>query len=364
MPVDTARFPLTQHQNPATPEARAAIVAAPIFGKVFTDHMARATWSHDAGWADRGIVPLAPLPIHPGATVLHYAQEVFEGLKAYRWADGSIHLFRPEKNAARLAASADRVALPALPEQDFLASVEALVVADQAWVPDAAGASLYLRPFVFGSEPNLLVEPSGTVEYVVTASPVKAYLTSGAQGVSIWVPQGQSRAFEGGTGEAKTGGNYAASLLPTSQAHEHGCDQVLFLDAKHGRYIEEFGSMNVMAVTRDGTVITPRLSGTILRGITRLSIIELLRAEGREVIERDIDIAELVDGAASGDIAEVFACGTAAVVSPVARLVSQTFDVTLGDGMAGPVTAGVRDRLVGIHYGTVEDTLGWMRRVV
>lgn len=364
MPVDTQTFPLTPHPRPATAEQRQAILAAPVFGMEFTDHMARATWRRDEGWSGRGVVPLAPLPIHPAATALHYAQEVFEGLKAYRWSDGSIRLFRPERNAARFTASAERMALPTLPEADFLAAVEALVAAERDWVPTAPGASLYVRPFMFGAEPSLLVQPASLVEFVVTASPVTAYLTAGAKGMSIWVPQGQSRAFEGGTGEAKTGGNYAASLLPTRDAYAHGCGQVLFLDAKHGRYVEEFGGMNVMAVTRDGGIITPRLSGTILRGITRASIIELLQDEGREVVERDIDIAEIVDGVESGEITELFGCGTAAVVSPVSRLVSPAFDVAVGDGFAGPVTAAVRDRLTGIQFGTVEDAHGWMRRVV
>ncbi len=364
MPADTQRFPLTPHPQPTSPLERAAILTAPVFGMEFADYMARATWRKGEGWMGRGIVPLAPLAIHPAATALHYAQEVFEGLKAYRWADGSIRLFRPDRNAARFAASAERMALPTLDEGDFLAAIEALVRAVHEWVPTAPGASLYLRPFMFGAEPSLLVQPSSLVEFGVTASPVTAYHAAGTGGLAIWVPRGQSRAFEGGTGEAKTGGNYAASLLPTRDAYAHGCGQVLFLDAKHGRYIEEFGGMNVMAVTRGGDVITPRLSGTILRGITRASIIELWQDEGREVVERDIDIADLVAGVESGEITEVFGCGTAAVVSPVSRLVSEWFDVTVADGFAGPVTEGVRDRLTGIQFGTAEDTHGWMRRVL
>ena len=364
MPADTSRFPLTQSPHPASPETLASLLAAPAFGKVFSDHMARATWREGEGWSGHGVVPLAPLPMHPGATVLHYGQEAFEGLKAYRWADGSVHLFRPELNGERLAASARRLALPELPLEDFLASLAALVAADRAWVPAEPGASLYLRPNLFGSEASLLVQPANQVEYVLTASPVTSYLTTGTKGVSIWVPSGISRAFEGGTGEAKTGGNYAASLLPTREAYEHGCGQVLFLDAKHGTFIEELGGMNVMAVTKDGTVLTPRLSGTILRGVTRMSILDLFRDQGREVVERDIHIAEIVEGAQSGEIAEVFSCGTAAVVSPVSRLVSESFDVAVGDGSAGPVTAAVRDELVGIQFGIRPDVHGWMRRVV
>lgn len=360
----TLQFPLHPHPEPASEKTRAETLEAPVFGKAFTDHMARATWTKDSGWASDGIVPLAALPLHPGAAVLHYAQEVFEGLKAYRWADGSIHLFRPERNAARLARSAARLALPQLPEADMLASLHALVSADRDWVPSAPGASLYLRPFLFASEPSLLVQPAAQVEYVVTASPVISYLSGGSQGVSIWVPRNQRRAVEGGTGEAKTGGNYAASLLPTGEAYARGCGQVLFLDAKHGRFIEEFGGMNVMVVMADGSIHTPRLSGTILEGVTRASIMHMLAAEGRDVVERDIDIAEVVDGAREGTVTEVFGCGTAAVVTPVSRLLSDDFDVTVGGEQAGPVTAHVRERLVGIQYGVEPDVFGWMTRVV
>ena len=326
--------------------------------------MARATWREGEGWGDYGIVPLGPLPLHPGATVLHYGQEVFEGLKAYRWQDGSVRLFRPSMNAARLAASAQRLALPPLSEDDFVAAIEALLAVDAAWVPQQPGASLYLRPNLFGNSASLLVKPASVAEFVLTASPVASYLSAGAKGVSIWVPPIQRRAVEGGTGEAKTGGNYAASLRATQEAYAKGCSQVLFLDAKHGCFIEEFGGMNVMVVMRDGSVHTPRLSGTILRGVTRSSILELLADAGREVVERDIDIAELVEGAHSGEVAEVFACGTAAVVTPVARLISETFDVSLGDGDTGAVTAQVRDSLMGIQYGTAPDTHEWMHRVL
>lgn len=359
----TLHFPLTPNPAPLAAAERAALMEAPVFGKVFTDHMARATWTKEGGWGEDGIVPLAPLPLHPGAAVLHYAQEVFEGLKAYRWDDGSVHLFRPERNAARLARSAARLALPQLPEADMLASLHALVQADRAWVPSAPGSSLYLRPFLFASEPSLLVQPAATVEYVLTASPVMSYLTGGAKGVSIWVPRNQRRAVEGGTGEAKTGGNYAASLLPTGEAYARGCGQVLFLDAKHGRFIEEFGGMNVMVVMADGSIHTPRLSGTILEGITRASIIEMLAGEGRQVVERDIDIADVVEGARAGTVTEVFGCGTAAVVTPVSRLISEDFDVEVGDGNSGHVAAHVRERLVGIQYGQEPDVHGWMRIV-
>lgn len=360
----TLTFDLTPHPAPADPQERAAIMEAPAFGMAFTDHMARATWRRDSGWGDAGIVPLAPLSLHPAATALHYAQEVFEGLKAYRWADGSVRLFRPLRNAARMRRSAERMALPALDDDAFLEALTALVTADSEWVPSAPGSSLYLRPFLFGSEPSLLVQPAAVVEFVVTASPVVSYLSAGSQGVPIWVPLTQRRAMLGGTGEAKTGGNYAASLLATGDAHARGCGQVLFLDAKHGRYIEEFGGMNAMVVMADGSVHTPALGGTILDGVTRASIIQLLTDQGRTVVERDIDIHEVTEGARSGQVTEMFGCGTAAVITPVSRLISDEFDVAIGTGSAGPVTTALRESLVGIQFGTAADVHGWMHRVL
>jgi branched-chain amino acid aminotransferase len=299
--------------------------------------------------------------------VVQYAQQVFEGMKAYKWADGSIRLFRPDRNAARLAASARRMALPELSEEDLIASLTALVTADAAWVPDQVGWSLYLRPTIFGTEPSLLIQPANEVEYVVTAGPANGSFfggMAGAPGVSIWVSMDYRRATKGGTGQAKTSGNYAASMLASKEAYANGCGQVLFLDAQTGRYVEELGGMNLMVVNADGSVATPRLTGTILPGITRESLIQILRDQGREVVERDIAIQEIVDGLASGAIAELFACGTAAVVSPVGRLVSSEFDVAVGDGMAGPVTTAARDALIGIQYGLAGDVHGWMLRIV
>ncbi|MDN4481261.1 branched-chain amino acid aminotransferase [Demequina muriae] len=356
-------FAVTQNPAPASAAERAHRMDSQPFGTVFTDHLAKATWTAEQGWHDHRIEPFGDLVLHPGATVLHYGQQVFEGLKAYRWADGSIHLFRPEANAARLATSAHRMALAPLPEADFMASVEALLTVDEQWVPSADETSLYLRPMLIGTEPCLGVRPSRTVEYVLLASPVGAYFPNGVKPVSIWVAQGYHRAGNGGTGQAKTAGNYAASLLPQQQATDHGCDQVLFLDAARDTYVEELGGMNVFAVRRDGTIWTPRVTGTILEGVTRSSVIELLRAEGREVVERDISITELRDGIADGAIQEAFACGTAAVVTPIARLVSPDHDVVVGDGGPGTVTMALRQRLTDIQYGRADDVMGWMRRV-
>ncbi|GIG55181.1 branched-chain amino acid aminotransferase [Demequina activiva] len=357
-------FAVTRNPAPASDAERARRMDSQPFGTVFSDHLAKATWTADRGWHDRRIEPFGDLVLHPGATVLHYGQQVFEGLKAYRWADGSIHLFRPEANAARFNASAVRMALPPLPEEDFLGSIEELLGVDAAWVPDVEETSLYLRPMLIGTEPCLGVRPSATVGYVLLASPVGAYFPNGVKPVSIWVAQGFHRAGAGGTGQAKTAGNYAASMLPQQQAQDHGCDQVLFLDASRDMYVEELGGMNVFAVRRDGTIWTPRVTGTILEGVTRDSVIELLRGDGRDVIERDISIDELRDGIASGAVQEVFACGTAAVVTPIARLVAPSYDLVVGDGGPGTVTMALRQRLTDIQYGHAEDTHGWMRRVV
>ena len=359
-----APFTVIPNRRPATDEERWLAMEDPVFGKVFTDHMARATWHAGEGWSNRRIVPLAPLPMHPGAAVLHYAQQVFEGLKAYRHEDDSIHLFRPDRNAARLAASARRLALPELSVEDFLASLEELITIEQAWVPGTPGSSLYLRPLLIATEPSLLVQPANEVDYIVTASPVGAYIATGDQGASIWVSRGYHRANAGGTGEAKTAGNYAASMLPQQEAKSRGCSQVLFLDAKEDAYVEELGGMNLMVVRADGTVLTPGLEGTILPGVTRDSILTLLRDSGRAVEERDIALTEILEGIESGDVVELFACGTAAVVTPIGRLVSDDFDVTVGAGTPGPVGAEMLTRLTDIQYGRAEDVHGWLHRVV
>jgi len=359
----TSAFEVHFNTRAATDAERAAAMAAPAFGEVFTDHMARATWTQEGGWGDRRIEPMTDLTLHPGATILHYGQQAFEGLKAYAHADGSVWLFRPEANAARLAASAARMALPTVSEEDFLAAIDALVTTDRAWVPTASESSLYLRPLLIGTEPTLNVRGSHQVEFLVMACPVGAYFPNGVKPVSIWVAQGYHRAGPGGTGTAKSAGNYAASLLPQQQAQDNGCQQVLFLDAREDKYIEELGGMNVFAVRRDGSVVTPRLTGTILEGVTRASVITLLEESGRTVEERDISLEELRAGIESGEIAEVFACGTAAVITPFGSLKSPDFDVVVDDGDAGPVTMALRTSLTDIYYGRADDTHGWMRRI-
>lgn len=347
-----------------TPDAeRESLLATPKFGTVFTDHMARVSWTQGVGWHDRRIEKYGPLQLDPATAVLHYAQEIFEGLKAYRHADGSVWTFRSTANAERMQRSAHRLALPELPTEDFLASITALVRTDLDWVPSGEETSLYLRPFMYASEAFLGVRPSLQAEYLVIASPVGSYFAGGVKPVSIWVSQDYARAGAGGTGAAKCGGNYAASLLPQQEAHARGCEQVCFLDASTGTLLEELGGMNVFVVGADGSVSTPRLSGSILEGVTRSSILTLLAEQGREIRERDIPLTELLTGLRDGEVAEVFACGTAAVVTPIGRLAGPDFDVTVAGGDAGPVTTAIREALTDIQYGRAADPHGWMHRL-
>ncbi len=359
-------FALTPSVSPLPEQDRAAVLAAPGFGKHFTDHMVTATWSAGRGWHDAQVRAYGPLQLDPSAAVLHYAQEIFEGLKAYRHEDGSVWAFRPDQNAARFQRSARRLALPELPAADFLGAVQALVRADRGWVPDASAgeASLYLRPFMFASEAFLGVRPAAEVTFCVIASPAGPYFASGVQPVSIWLSSDYTRAAPGGTGAAKCGGNYAASLAAQVEASAHGCEQVCFLDAVERRWVEELGGMNLYFVMDDGSVVTPELTGTILEGVTRDSILTMLAERGHEVVERRIGIDEWRDGAASGRINEVFACGTAAVVTPVGRLVAPDGECTMGDGGIGKVTTAVRTALLDLQYGRTPDAHGWLHRLV
>ncbi len=358
---------VTPTTSPVSPERLTEILAAPGFGQYFTDHMYVVEWTPAAGWHDARVTPYAPLSLDPATAVLHYAQEIFEGMKAYRHEDGSIWTFRPEENAARMLRSSKRLALPELPVEDFVAAVDALVRADERWVPEPAGEkSLYVRPFMFASEVFLGVRPSQHVTFMVIASPAGAYFAKGVKPVSIWLSEEYTRAGRGGMGAAKTGGNYASSLVAQQEAIEQGCDQVAFLDAGEGRYVEELGGMNLYFVHDDGTIVTPELSGTILEGITRSSIVELCGKLGHAVEERRFSVDEWRDGVASGRITEVFACGTAAVVTPVGSLHWRGGHVgaTGEDAVTGPVTQQVRQALVDIQYGRAEDAFGWMHRVV
>ncbi len=350
--------------SPVSDERLADILSNPGFGLHFTDHMFVAEWTPDAGWHDARVTPYAPISLDPATAVLHYAQEIFEGLKAYRHEDGSVWTFRPEANAERMVRSARRLALPELPVADFVASVDALVTADQRWVPEPAGEkSLYVRPFMFASETFLGVRPSKHVTYMVICSPAGAYFAKGVKPVTIWLSEDYARAGVGGTGAAKTGGNYASSLVAQQEAMDQGCDQVVFLDTVERRWVEELGGMNLYFVLDDDTVVTPALSGSILEGITRSSILELCGKLGYQVEERRFSIDEWREGVASGRITEVFACGTAAVVTPVGTLKWRGGEVGSGEE-AGPLTLRIRQALVDIQYGRAEDSFGWMHRVV
>ena len=339
------------------------ILANPGFGQYFTDHMFTVEWTPDAGWHDARIEPYGPLTLDPATAVLHYAQETFEGMKAYRHADGSIWSFRPEENAARMVRSSHRLALPVLDVDDFVQAVDALVTADQRWVPDPAGEkSLYVRPFMIATEKFLGVRPSQHVTFMVIASPAGAYFKGGVRPVTLWLTEEYTRAGRGGMGAAKTGGNYASSLVAQQEATSHGCDQVVFLDGQEGRYVEELGGMNMYFVYDDGRIVTPE-TGTILEGITRASIIELAGKLGHQVEERKISIDEWRDGVTSGAITEIFACGTAAVVTPVGALKWAGGEVPSA-AEAGEVTMRIRQALVDVQYGRAEDTFGWMHQIL
>ena len=355
-------FALEPSSAPVPSAARRDILDNPGFGKYFTDHMVTVMWTPDDGWHDARVHPYGPLSLDPAAAVLHYAQEIFEGMKAYAHPDDSVWTFRPEANAKRFQGSARRLALPELPTDWFVDSVDQLVRTDRAWVPKGAERSLYVRPFMFASEVFLGVRPSQQVTYCVIASPAGAYFADGVRPVSIWLSTEYNRAGAGGTGAAKCGGNYAASLLPQREAADQGCDQVAFLDAVEHTWVEELGGMNLYFVYDDGSIVTPSLSGSILEGITRDSIITLANDLGHKVEERRVSIDEWRDGVASGRISEVFACGTAAVVTPVARLKWAGGEVGSGDEV-GEVTASVRSRLLDIQYGRADDEHGWMHRV-
>lgn len=341
---------------------RAAVLADPGFGKSFTDHMVTATWTQRDGWHAAGLRPYAPLSLDPAAAVLHYAQAIFEGMKAYRHADGSVWTFRPEANGARFVRSAERLALPPLDPEDFVATIDLLVREDREWVPLGGETSLYVRPFMFAAEAFLGVRPAAEVTFAVIASPAGPYFPGGVKPVSIWVSEQYTRAAPGGTGAAKCAGNYAASLLAQTEASANGCDQVVFLDAVERRWVEELGGMNLFFVRDDGSIVTPELTGTILEGITRESVITLAREAGHEVVERRVGIDEWRTGVDAGEITEVFACGTAAVVTPLGKLKWDGGQLLMAQE-PGPVTLGIRSALLDIQYGRAADAHGWMHRI-
>ena len=332
------------------------------FGKIFTDHMFIMDYSTEEGWHDARIVPYGNISLSPASTTLHYGTEIFEGLKAYRTADGSVQLFRPYENAARFARSADRLCLPKVNEDDFVEAIRTLVDLDRDWVPSDPDTSLYIRPFLFGNDNTLGVHAVHNATFIVILSPVGSYYAEGLDPVKIMIEDQDVRAVRGGTGEAKCGGNYAASNRAGDRAEKKGYSQVLWLDGVERKYVEEVGSMNVMFKIA-GKVVTPKLTGSILPGITRKSICELLRYEGTLVEERLISVDELEEAMENGTLEEAWGCGTAAVVSPIGEFMYKDKVFTVNDGKIGKVTQHLYDTLTDIQWGRTEDPFGWTVKV-
>jgi branched-chain amino acid aminotransferase len=345
---------------------RNQILEDPGFGRYFTDAMFVARYRTGEGWYDARLTGYAPLQLDPSTAALHYAQSIFEGLKAYAQPDGSVATFRPEANAARFGRSARRLAMPPVPEEGFLAAIDALVDADRNWVPTGPDQTLYLRPYQLASEPFLGVRPANEYLFLVIASPAGAYFARGVHPVSVYLSEDYIRAAPGGTGDVKCAGNYAASLLAQEQAIAAGCDQVVWLDAFEKRYVEEMGGMNlcfVLGSGDDAEIVTPELTGTLLPGITRDSLLTLARDLGYRVTERRVSVDEWRQGVADGTVTETFACGTAAVITPVGEVKARTGDFVIGDGGSGPVSMRLREALLDIQHGRVADTHGWLHRV-
>ena len=332
------------------------------FGKIFTDHMFMMDWNSEKGWYNPRIVPFENISLHPASTVLHYGSEIFEGLKAYRRADGKVQLFRPIENIRRMNRSAERLCLPQIPEDLAMEILTTFVDMEKDWTPSAEGTSLYLRPFMFGNDETLGVHAVHNATYVIIASPVGSYYKEGINPVKIMIEDEDVRAVRGGTGYAKCGGNYAASNRAGERAERKGYSQVLWLDGVERKYIEEVGAMNVMFKIGD-EIVTPMLSGSILPGITRMSCLEVLRKEGYKVSERLLSVDELGEALKNGDLKEAWGCGTAAVVSPIGELCYKDVKYPINNGEIGTVTQHLYDTLTGIQWGKIEDTFGWTKEI-
>ena len=332
------------------------------FGKIFTDHMFMMDWNSETGWQNARIVPFENISLHPASTVLHYGSEIFEGLKAYRRADGKVQLFRPIENIRRMNRSAERLCLPQIPEDMAMEILTTFVDMEKDWTPSAEGTSLYLRPFMFGNDESLGVHAVNNAKFVIIASPVGSYYKEGINPVKIMIEDEDVRAVRGGTGYAKCGGNYAASNRAGERAERKGYSQVLWLDGVERKYIEEVGAMNVMFKIGD-EIVTPMLSGSILPGITRMSCLEVLRKEGYKVSERLLSVDELGEALKNGDLKEALGCGTAAVVSPIGELCYKDIKYPINNGEIGTVTQHLYDTLTGIQWGKIEDTFGWTKEI-
>jgi branched-chain amino acid aminotransferase len=358
-----AAFVHLPHPSPVATEERERLLADPGFGKTFTDHMVTVRYTDGQGWHDPVVGPRQALTLDPAAAVLHYAQEIFEGMKGYRLADGGMALFRPDANARRFNASARRMAMPELPEDMFIGACKAMLDIDKHWFPTVEGGSLYLRPFMIATEAFLGVRPAKEYLFMVIAASTGNYFKSGAPAVSLWVSDRYNRAGPGGTGAAKCGGNYAASLVPIAEAMNAGHDQVVFLDTKEHRWIEELGGMNVFFIFSDGSIQTPPLSDTILHGVTRDCLITLAREEGLTVREEPYAIDQWRVDAESGRLVEAFACGTAAVVTSIGKVSAPDFSFTVGSGGPGQLTQKLKSRLIDIQRGIAADQYGWVQRL-
>lgn len=361
--TDGLDFRVERHLSPTTPAERARLLDDPRFGQVFTDHMVTVDFNRERGWHGARVRPLTALPLHPATAALHYAQEVFEGLKAHRRADGGVVLFRPESHAERFNRSLRRMAMPELPAQVFVEALRQLVGIDADWVPSAVGTSLYLRPFMFATDTALGAgHPSTTYLFVVIASPSGNYFGARLDPIKVWVSDKYVRAACGGTGAAKAGANYAGALLGLQEAADHGCDQAIWLDAAERRWVEEAGAMNLFFVRGRGgraRLVTPALTGTFLPGITRASIIELAPTLGIPVSEEPVSVDEWERLSRSGEITETFACGTASVIVGIGEAHHADSSWTIGDGGEGPVTTRLREEVVGVQRGMHADRFGW-----
>ncbi|MEV7611998.1 branched-chain amino acid aminotransferase [Streptomyces sp. NPDC089799] len=350
--------------DPLPAAERVARMEAPAFGEVFSDHMISIDWHRERGWHDARLHPYGPLVLDPSAQVFHYGQEVFEGMKAYRRPDGTVATFRPYANAARFNRSCARMAMPALPEETFVEALELLVSADRNWVPEQQGHSLYLRPFMIATQHTIgFYGPSAAYRFMVIASPAASYFTAGAKPLTVWLSQDYTRAAPGGTGEAKCGGNYAGTLVAQAQAREQGCDQVVWLDSAERRWVDEMGTSNLFFVY-GSRLVTPGLSGTLLEGVTRDSVLALAAELGYEAEEGRISVEQWRADAESGALTEVFSCGTSSMITPVGFVRSTAGDWTVGGGEPGPVTAHLRSELTGIQTGQRPDPFGWVHKIV
>jgi branched-chain amino acid aminotransferase len=364
-------FDIRRSGHPVPDAEREAMLASPGFGRIFTDHMITLRWSAERGWHGGRLEPYGPFTFDPATMVFHYAQEFFEGLKAYRQDNGSITMFRPEANAARFNRSARRMAMPELPEETFVRALELLITQDRDWVPAGEGNSLYLRPFMIATQPGLGVNhPSSDYLFCVIASPAASYFggTGKPKPVTVWLSRDYTRAAPGGTGAIKAGGNYAAAFAAQRQAVERGCDQVVWLDAAEHRWVEEMGGMNLFFVRGSASagkplIMTPPLTGTLLPGITRDTLLRLAPELGIKAVEERITIDQWEAECGAGELTEVFACGTAAVITPVGRVKGESADWLVGDGEPGPVTMRLREELIGIQYGRQPDPFGWIHKV-